>query len=636
MGDENSAVDLGAVMPEVQMRVVGGDRAGFLKADAIGGQPGRSEQREVSAGIQQLFTQYGAVEPPYDQEMLCLLFEHSSALRPPVDAYSTNIDGFGYRLEPVFSLDSDAERQKVIDALRRRETRKDTGDNNAADLNPDIEDETLEAQLAEIGEAMVAERAKLTRFFDNCCDEHSFVKLRMLTRQDLEVMGNAYWEVLRNKRGEIAQLVYVPAFSIRLLPRDKTRTPTVRKVLTEDMTFEDMPRLRQFRRMIQVVEQSAVFFREFGDPRLISSKTGEVWGPDANDVIAIRRMQEEEGEGAAPATELKHFRVESPRSAYGIPRWIGALLSVLGSRMSEEVNFLYFDNKSVPPLAILVSGGRLTENSVKRIESYIQTELKGRHNFHKILVLEAEPAVGTQKGETSSKLKIELRPLTSAQQQDALFQKYDERNIDKAGGAFRLPRLLRGDIRDFNRSTAMAALNFAEMQVFNPLREDFDWIINHDFMTDLGALYWKFASRAPVTRDPVAMSEMIKNLTNASVLVPEEGRELAADVFNREFSRLESEWSKQPLALTLAGIGAGADGVAGQQIGEAAKAAAESTSTEELFSKIVKLRKIAETAEQAAIDRVLGLAMGDEFETETVTIPRSKMEELLADEAPKE
>ena len=41
----------------------------------------------------------------------------------------------------------------------------------------------------------------------------------------------------------------------------------------------------------------------------------------------------------------------SPRSPYGVPRWVGTLLSVLGSRQMEEVNYLYFENKSVPPMA---------------------------------------------------------------------------------------------------------------------------------------------------------------------------------------------------------------------------------------------------------------------------------------------
>jgi capsid portal protein len=138
----------------------------------------------------------------------------------------------------------------------------------------------------------------------------------------------------------------------------------------------------------------------------------------------------------------------SPRSAYGVPRWVGNLLAVLGSRQAEEINFLYFENKSVPPLAILVSGGRLSAQSIPRIEDFIENHIRGKRNFHKILILEAEPAGGSGGIEHSGRLKVELRPLTSAQQNDALFQNYDERNIDKVRQSFRLPRMLRGDIRD--------------------------------------------------------------------------------------------------------------------------------------------------------------------------------------------
>jgi len=153
-----------------------------------------------------------------------------------------------------------------------------------------------------------------------------------------------------------------------------------------------------------------------------------------------------------PATEILHFKLHNPRSAYGTPRWVGNLLSVLGTRQAEEVNFLYFENKSVPPLALLVSGGRLSAQSIPRIESFIENHIRGKKNFFKILILEAESGGAGGSLDHTGRMKIELRPLTGAQQSDALFQNYDERNHDKVGQSFRLPRLLRGDIRDFNRS----------------------------------------------------------------------------------------------------------------------------------------------------------------------------------------
>jgi len=615
-----------------------GDALPLVKARLIGegkSDPLLSNQVEVDDNVRNLFDQAGAIEPPYDQEMLCLLFEHSSGLRPNVDSYATNIDGFGYRFEPAFRLDApkDRDRIKTLLARKPKKIEKSTRDNNAAEGTPVPPDDELEAELGELGQAMIEEKSKLDRFFENCCDEHSFVKLRRLTRQDLEVMGNGYWEVLRNREGQIAQFVYVAGFTVRIT----RRLPPVeieRRVRVDELNFETVKRRKHFRKFVQVFDGQLVYFKEFGDPRLISAKTGKIWGEQTAENFA--RMQAEEGKSTRAATEIKHFKIDSPRSVYGIPRWIGTLLSVFGSRLSEEVNFLYFDNKSVPPLAVLVSGGRISEDSVSRIESYIQNNLKGKRNFHKILVLEAEPAVGTQQTETSARMRIELRPLTGAQQSDALFQKYDERNLDKIGGSFRLPRLLRGDIRDFNRSTAMAALNFAEMQVFQPEREDFDWEINKDLLVDMGVRFWKFVSRAPVTRDPVALSEMIRNLANGHVLTPEESRELSEDVFNREFAKLDAEWTKQPMALTLAGLGSGSAGAVGQALGEAAKAAADGgEELPVLVERLVRVRKLLAKAEERAAEETLRNALGwDDMEREVIHVPAEEMERMIgADES---
>jgi capsid portal protein len=203
---------------------------------------------------------------------------------------------------------------------------------------------------------------------------------------------------------------------------------------------------------------------------------------------------------------------------------------------------------------LLVSGGKLSETSIPRIERFIEENLKGKNNFHKILILEAEGPTSTN---DAARAKIELRPLTEAQQHDALFQQYDERNIDKVGGAFRLPRLLRGDSRDFNRAVADAQLRFAEDQVFQPERDEFDFIINRKLLADMGVRFWRFRSQTPVTRDPERMTNMVEKLVRVGVLTPEEGRVLASDIFNREFAKLGADWTKRPITLTLAGIQTG-------------------------------------------------------------------------------
>jgi PBSX family phage portal protein len=529
----------------VKAQVLGGDRAGAERIADSNAMPWADiDQRE------QAFAGLGVVTPPYDPETLAILFENSSALRPNVDAYVTNIDAFGHRFEPVIDLDADDADRRIANALFIERERGQADplrgtDATAEALATTPSAEEVAAKKAEVAALMRLERSRLETFFSFCAADISFVTLRRRTRQDVEVMGNGYWEVLRNGAGDIVQFVYIPGFTMRLLPTDLEFVEVDSKVKISELSFDVVRVRRRFRRYVQIFEGLLVFFKELGDPRVLSRKHGAFYAT----VDELLAQDPTDG----PATEILHFRLHNPRSAYGTPRWIGTLLAVLGSRQAEEINYLYFENKSVPPLALLVSGGRLSAQSVPRIESFIETHLKGKKNFHKILVLEAEAGGGANLDHTG-RMKIELRPLTGAQQNDSLFQNYDERNADKIGQSFRLPRLLRGDIRDFNRSTADAALTLGEMQVFQPEREEFDFVVNHRILAELGIRFWRFRSNSPVTRDPAAMADIVRSLTNANVLTPEEGRALAGDVFNRELKPISAGWVKQPVALTLAGI----------------------------------------------------------------------------------
>ena len=508
------------------------DRADIIKA-FIAGEHSGSRARGAGEEGAAAFVDAGALEPPYDPEQLAILVEHSNSLRQNLDAYSVNIDGFGHRFEPAIDLEAEDADEKIRDAiLVERGARGDSDPDDPAD-------EEVMARRRELTALARTERQRLTSFFSSCCFDHSFVQLRRMTRQDLETCGNAYWEVLRNARGQIARLVYVPAHTVRLLPLDAKAVEVEERIAISSVSYESDVCQRRFRGFVQVEGGTTTFFRSLGDPRVTSFKTGQCF----DSVEALRRVDASDG----PATELLHFKIPSPRTPYGVPRWIGSLLCVIGSRSMEEVNLAYFENKSIPPLALLVSGGRLSKDSVPRIEKFIEENIKGKKNFHKILILQTE-------GTGDSRTKIELHPLTSAQQTDAQFLEYDEANQDKVGGAFRLPRILRGEAKEINKATAQAALRFAEDQVFAPERDEFDYFINRKLLSDMGVTFWSFRSQTPVTRDPERMTVMVEKLVRVGVLTPEEGRLLAADIFNREFQKLGDDWTKRPLTLTLAGL----------------------------------------------------------------------------------
>ncbi len=578
----------------------------ILKAVVVGARAGDPVSRPGGEDLTEAFAASGALCPPYDPEALCLLMEHSNSLRQNVDAYATNIDGFGHRFEPAVDFDADEADRRVADCIYlERVAARDRGELDAAAALEPTADEVV-TRKRELQQLARIERARLESFFDFCCFDHSFVDLRRRTRQDLEVCGNAFWEVLRDARGEVARLVYVPSFTVRLLPLDRSPTEVEDRIRVSPVSLDTVTVRHRLRRYVQIQGTDRVFFKSFGDPRVVSRRAGQVF----DSAEAITEADASDG----VATELLHFAIHSPRSPYGVPRWVGTLLSVLGSRQMEEVNFLYFENKSVPPLALLVSGGRLSEASVPRIERFIEENLKGKANFHKVLILEAEGAgAGDQ-----ARAKIELRPLTDAQQQDALFQVYDERNIDKVGSAFRLPKLLRGESKDFNRATAESALRFAEDQVFQPERDEFDFLMNRRLLADMGIRFWRFRSQTPVTRDPERMTEMVEKLVRVGVLTPEEGRALAGDIFNREFRKIGDDWTKRPITLTLAGIQTGVEDLRARS--------AKGTLTDDARA-LVRLRGELEAEEERLATSRLDLARRYlQSEPERIEVPAAEFD----------
>ena len=486
----------------------------------------------------------GVIPPPYDPSTLLMLIENSNSLRQCIDAYVTNIDAFGHRFEPIIDLTAADADDRIRSYLysKRADAAQDIIDDPYRQLNEPTKDE-IEGAKKELAERMRLERMKLEQFFEYASLENSFVTLRRRARQDLEGQGNAYWEVLRDSSRRICGFEYIPGFTVRHLPADRLATDVSYRVKSNEFDYTTTTTKRRFRRYVQQLEfQAFVYFKEFGDPRIVSAHTGHVYA-------SVDAMQEAEP-NVAQATEMLHFRIHTSKSSYGIPRWVGNLVSVVGSRQAEEVNLDYFENKSVPPMAILVNGGRLSDDSVKRLQDHMEAKIKGRKNYHRTLIIEAENMGGMDNG----RMKVDMKPLTAAQHNDALFQNYDERNIDKVGQAFRLPRMLRGDIRDFNRSTAEAALEFAESQVFRPERDEFDFTINRKILPELGIRFWRFRSVGAASQNPRDLATMITESVDKGILTPAEGRELSQQVFGRELQKIDAPWVRQPIILTQNGI----------------------------------------------------------------------------------
>lgn len=517
----------------------GADLSAVVKAYVVsdaGAVVSSANARGVEDELAQLYQTTGALAPRYEPWHCALLYEKSSALRPCVESYATNIDAFGFHLEPVIDLEKSDADDRIRAAIRQQRM-------HDADPTP-VSDEDVGAMRAIIQREAEIEEFRLLTFFAYCCPDSSFVDLRQETRVELESTGNGYWEVVRDGAGCIQSFHRIDAVTMRLRPlqREHVVVDTPQKV--SPIAYADVPVPRRFRSYVQLLNGVDVcYFKQFGDPRVMSARTGRYY----ETVEELRR----EETNAVVATEVIHHRIFSPIGPYGVPRWVGATMNIAGLRASEEVNYTYFDNKGVPPLALLVSGGALRQGATEKIERYIRENIKGRQNFHSVLIIEAASSGGAA---GDARCRIELQNLMEAQLQDALFQGYEANSDRKVGRQFRLPDLLRGASQEVNRAQAEAVLQMAEQQVFQPIRESFDHLMTRYVFADMGIRFWTFVSNSATAADAAELTELGTKWVQAGVLTPNEGRSLAGDALNKDYKTLDDGWAQQPLPVTLAGI----------------------------------------------------------------------------------
>lgn len=428
---------------------------------------------------------YGLIEPPFDLFGLSNMVEYSTELGQCVEAMEINVGGFGWRL-------------RELPEVRTPETAR-----------------LVDEELARFKE--------LIEYSDY--SGGSFVNLRRRTRKDLELTGNAYWEVIRDSSGRVSAFNHVPSWMIKMSPVEESPilVKEFRAVGTGDgREIKEVLVSKRFRRFGQVVENErgthVVFFKEYGDPRDLDWRSGRF----ANEGEVLR--QEER------ASELLHWKIYSPRSPYGIPRYIGALLSIQGNRSAEEINFQTFKNNNIPSMALLVSNGMLSDGSVDRVQSFVEESISSSTNFSRFLILEAEGVSDTGDSVTA---KLDIKPLTQTQHTDALFQNYTEKNEARVRRAFRLPPIFVGRADEYTRSTAETSRKLADEQIFGPERQEDDFQLNRLF-SGLGMIYHRFETNSPNVTNDSDLIAVLQGAEKTGGATPRISRKILEDILGTE------------------------------------------------------------------------------------------------------
>ena len=435
------------------------------------------------------YTFNDVIQPKYCIRTLLDMKEMSTILPQCAEAYKQNIVGFGIQLKYK-------------------------------------NDETKDKETPE----MKAEWDKVTAALKYMNMEKAIEDVFKEAIDDREVCGNGYIEVIRNGKGEVVELEKVEdAASIKVT---KKETNPIEVIYYRD--GQKFIRKKRFRKYLQEVNGAKIWFKEFGDPRIMDLRNGKY----------VDSLEEQ-----YQANEIIHLKIGN--GAYGIPRWISDLIDMYGTRNASELNWRYFKQGRHLPAAILIKNGRLTEDSENALAKYASS-VEGQENAHKFLLLEAEAleaedGLGLEKEKAS--VDIEIKSLAEMLQKDALFLGYGEDVRKKVQSSFRLPDLYVGYSKDFNRATAETAMEVTENQVFIPERNSLSFLINNLLLSNYELKYVEVYLKSPDISNPTDVANILGIIGNIGGLAVNDTRELLGKILGKQLENFTDERANIPLAL---------------------------------------------------------------------------------------
>ena len=338
-----------------------------------------------------------------------------------------------------------------------------------------ITPETPDAERKAIEEQSEVLRA----FFSHPNEKMPFTEVANLMKVDEETIGNGYWEVVRNNAGKIVRLHHAPGTTIRkrLMKSENGQKPEVYGY-------------------VQIRGNQKRYFKEFGDKRVMDAMSGAWYSGDQ--ALESKRR----------ATEILHFLIYDPNSSYyGGPRYVPASAAIAGNRQAAIRNVAFFENDAVPRLALLVSGGRLTQESMQQVEDFFRGKAKGTDQAHRVMILQIEPSkVGFQQ---ANKTMIELKPLTVGVNEDSSFQAYRKDNDEEVREIFGMAPVF-FSTENVNKASAAVSREITNEQEFEPDRLTKEYIINQTIVMDLLATH--MGNDPKTFDDPEVIDEMRKQI----------------------------------------------------------------------------------------------------------------------------
>ncbi|WP_413509651.1 phage portal protein [Carnobacterium maltaromaticum] len=338
----------------------------------------------------------------------------------------------------------------------------------------------------------------------------------------VEECGNGYFEVIRNGKNEVVGLDSIKPEHMTATKLNAVTLPggLVRKFryyLFRD-SLEDSGR-----------KANGVWFKTYGDPTPLNT----------NGSIS------KEGEGTS--TEVIHMKIGDFSDPYGVPRYVGTLIKILGARKADELNYNYFMNGRHTPLAIVLENAQLTAESEQTLQGYADG-LSGENSQHKFLLLEAEKVASDDDmfNEGKDKPALKIEKLADILQKDALFLEYDQRTTEAVLSSFRLPPIYVGMSKDYNRATVETAKELTEEQVFQPRREGYEWRLN-DLFTEYEFKHVELYLKSPNLSNMEDIKSILEPAIAANAVAPNDLRDLLSKILNKPLALFKGDKYNFPI-----------------------------------------------------------------------------------------
>lgn len=449
--------------------------------------PIEKAENSVQLTEQEVYNAGDWITPPNDLRGLRNLVKHSTILPQCIRAYKNNIAGFGIGVR--YKDDTEETPEMAAEFTRAEEI---------------IELLNIEQDTKEVFEDVVEAR---------------------------ETYGIAYLEVIRNVADEVVQIDFIK------------ETPSIRKTKPLEPYIptvyyhhgQQIERKKRYCKYKQEIGGETVYFREFGDPRIMDRRDGKYLKDGETLELAYQ------------ANEILEFAIGT--EPYGEVRWIGQVLGVDGSRKAEGLNNNYFDNGRHTPLMIMIEGGTLTDESFDKLQQYMN-DIKGEAGQHAFIILETESTDGRTDFDQSEKPKVEIKDLANILQKDELFQDYLDNNRRKVQSSFQLPDLYVGYTTDFNRATAQTAQEVTEEQVFQPERKSLAWAINNRLLNGYQFKYVECYFLEPDISNPDDVYKLLTVCNNAGGLTPNKAKQIIYEAYGETAEDYPEEWGDVPLSYS--------------------------------------------------------------------------------------